>query len=860
MKIENLLIDSEKIFAHIGGEYDETLGEHTELVMSFVQQLQRKNGLDKTVKKTIHSITFEGKSLTNEEYNMIEEWFYAAILLHDLGKINPAFQKVKMKQSIHFEGEHMTKHSLLSAVLYLNEFEVDIEEIEDEEKQGFFTYVMLLFSYIISRHHTYLKDFDLNAYANDLFNLSERLQKNTQFLKFYRNKDKYYDDFDIEVCTAKQNIDDESHNHYQFYILTRLLYSTLVATDFYATYTYDKNGERPAFRYLQKENIAILREAYNRTKVVQGIEAYKEDADYFKSVPINQLRSDMYIEAEKEILKHSNESLFYLEAPTGGGKTNISINLALHLLERQSDLNKIVYIFPFNTLIEQTKGTFDNIFPQKLQKTYPISVVNSVTPIIRDKEERLDNEHVDISKETGQSFYDYKEEVLYRQMLQYPITLTSHVNFFHYLFGVGRESNLAFTHLCNSVIIIDEIQSYKNDLWMEMIEFLTQFADLLNLKIIIMSATLPKLDRLLSEKQKIIDLLPSAKKYFSNPLFKNRVKFRYELLAKGRITEEELSDEIVEIRKKHGPKRILIECITLQSSEKIYELLQEKFADAGIPIIRLNGNHHAHYRKKVVNALGKNEDGTFKLKDVIVVTTQVIEAGVDIDMDLGFKDFALLDGDEQFAGRINRSCLRTDCFVCFFHLIDAQNIYKGDLRLPYNVLDDKYRSMLEGKDFGSFYEKVLMDMGQYKNQKNENHIAEFYRKVQQLQYEKIAEHMKLIKDDKKYEVFIAYDTTRADGTPISGKEIWRQFVTLTLDRDMEFAERRVKLSILVEDMSYFLFSTYTEPAIQDQNEAYQIGEIYYIEHGEAFVERDEYTGMMVFNEKKLKSHGEGLFL
>ncbi|MCJ7840938.1 CRISPR-associated helicase Cas3' [Lederbergia sp. NSJ-179] len=859
MEIEKLLLHAEKIFAHIGGKQDETLGEHTELVMSFVEQLQRENGLAKVVKKTIQAITFEGKSLTAEECDRIEKWFYAAITLHDLGKINPAFQKVKMKQSIHFDGPLMTKHSLLSALLYLNEFEEDIEEIEDEEKQSFFTYVILIFSYMISRHHTYLKDFNLKDYESDLMVLAHQLQVNPQFLKFYQNKEKYYADFYLSAFAAEENIDDESHSHYPFYILNRLLYSTLVAADFYATYTYDKNGERPSFRYLQKEDIAILRETYNSTKVVQGIEAYKQNTNYFKSTPINQLRSDMYIEAEKEILQYPNESLFYLEAPTGGGKTNISINLALHLLEQQSNLNKILYIFPFNTLVEQTKKTMDHIFPQNLQRTYPISVVNSVTPIVRAVEEKSDNEHVDVSEQTGQSFFDYKEEVLYRQMLQYPITLTSHVNFFNYLFGVGRESNLAFTHLCNSVIILDEIQSYRNDLWMEIIEFLRQFADLLNLKIIIMSATLPKLDRLLPKKQQIVELLPNAKQYFSNPLFKNRVKFRYDLLTKSGITEDELSKEIVKIRKKQGPKRILVECISLESSEKMYQLLHEEFEGEGIPVIRLNGSHHAHYRKKIVDALGKNEDGTFKLTDVIVVTTQVIEAGVDIDMDIGFKDYALLDGEEQFAGRINRSCLRTDCYVYFFNLIDAQNIYHGDFRLPYNVLDEKYRSMLEVKDFSPFYETVFMDVERYKKQHNEHHIDAFHQLVQKIQYEAVANHMELI-NDSKYDVFVAYETTRVDGTFISGKEVWRQFVELTLDKKMDFAERRVKLSLLAEDMSYFLFSTYIKPVIQDQNEDHKIGEIFYIEHGEHFVEKDEYTGMMVFNEKKLNNYGKDLFL
>ncbi len=70
--------------------------------------------------------------------------------------------------------------------------------------------------------------------------------------------------------------------------------------------------------------------------------------------------------------------------------------------------------------------------------------------------------------------------------------------------------------------------------------------------------------------------------------------------------------------------------------------------------------------KKVIGQLGKHEDGSFKIDDVIVVATQVIEAGVDIDMDIGFKDISTLDSEEQFLGRINRSCSRTDCWAYFF--------------------------------------------------------------------------------------------------------------------------------------------------------------------------------------------------
>lgn len=859
LNIKNLLKDGFPIYAHIGRNDPETLREHSDLVMHFCEQLKEENGLEEAVTRTIQSLTFNEELLTEEEQVIIKKWFFDAIYLHDIGKINPAFQKIKMKQEqLELDGDMTSKHSLFSSLLYLHIHQDDLKAFEDDgEKCGFLTYVLLMFSYIISRHHTYLKNFSLNDYQVELQLLNNKCTNKPLFLQFYMNNSEYYNEFKLKDWTSESYLELEGHNHYPFYILNRLLYSTLVASDFYATYTYDKEGKKPDFRYLSKEDVAILRKTYNETNVIKGIEAYKANPHFFEKTPINKLRSDMYIEAEKEIIRHQDEAIFYLEAPTGGGKTNMSINLALTLLEQQKGLNKILYIFPFNTLVEQTKKDLDKIFPEQLQNKYPIKVVNSVTPIIEKKERKTEEEYVDVSEKTGNAFYDYKEEVLYRQMIQYPITLTSHVNFFNYLFGVRRESNLAFTHLCNSVIIIDEIQSYKNARWMEIIEFFTQFAKLMNLKIIIMSATLPKLDRLLNEKQRIVELLPNAHTYFHNPLFKNRVSFHYELLDEGKMTVEQLAEEIASYREQNGPKRILIECIRLKDSEELFGKLEE-LVDSSIPLIRLNGSHHAYYRKKVIEQLGKNDDGSFKLEDCIVVATQVIEAGVDIDMDVGFKDVSILDSEEQFAGRINRSCLRKGD-VFFFNMAEAKKIYKEDFRLPFSIVDKQYRDYFENKQFDEYYECVFDNLKDFKGQLNENHIESFYKQVHQLQYEEVDQHMKLIATEK-YQVFLAYDMVLDDGNVISGKDVWKQFVDLTLDRKMDFAERKVKLSLLSEKMDYFLFSTYTEPLIQDQAGDRIIGKIYYIENGESFLEKDTFTEMYVFNEKKLNTLGDELFL
>ena len=70
---------------------------------------------------------------------------------------------------------------------------------------------------------------------------------------------------------------------------------------------------------------------------------------------------------------------------------------------------------------------------------------------------------------------------------------------------------------------------------------------------------------------------------------------------------------------------------------------------------------------------------------IILVSTQVIEAGVDIDMDIVYKNISKLDSEEQFLGRINRSC-KKEGIAYFFEVDEASNIYKDDVRLSESIV------------------------------------------------------------------------------------------------------------------------------------------------------------------------------
>lgn len=79
------------------------------------------------------------------------------------------------------------------------------------------------------------------------------------------------------------------------------------------------------------------------------------------------------------------------------------------------------------------------------------------------------------------------------------------------LFGDRKEDLFGFHQICNSVIVLDEIHTYKNSLWGEIITFLSAYADLFNVKIIIMSATLPNLDNLINNNEASVRLIKIGK-------------------------------------------------------------------------------------------------------------------------------------------------------------------------------------------------------------------------------------------------------------------------------------------------------------------------------------------------------------
>ena len=810
-------------YAHLSrdGKEKETLIEHTKRSTNYWRKIVEIKHIDKVFKE-FENVYLDGFSRESKE--LFEKMTVNIIVLHDMGKINPRFQEVNMKNKWHMElfpdNNIGKKHSIISSIFYLNIFLSQINQLEIEEEKNELKDLAYIYSYLISKHHGNLDKFE--KYLDSLLEDSEN-DLGFRAKKWLENwkKDVMKVNEPIKIIKRTMNMMErmeavERKKAIYLYGFTRLLYSLLVVSDYYATSEFMSGVKMSDFGQLA--NYEEIMDIYENTKIQKSIRHYEKEVyplekdKYEAEEDINILRNEMFLDAESELKKNMDESIFYLEAPTGSGKSNTAMNLSFQFVKSNENIRKIYYIYPFNTLVEQNMNSLEKVFGGKKEIMAQIAIVNSLVPI----KEKADENDWEENK--------YEKILLDRQFLNYPIVLSTHVMLFRTLFGNKKEDVFGFHQLCHSVIVIDEIQSYKNSLWSEIIIFFKEFAKLLDIKIIIMSATLPNLDLLTNGKEKAVNLIKDREKYFNHKKFAKRVEPNYELL-KGKITKEELIDYVL----KHRNGKILIEFIKKSSAEEFYELIRE---DSDALVFLMTGDSSIQERKNIIKKIEA-------MSYVIVVATQVVEAGVDIDMDIGYKDISKLDSEEQFMGRINRSG-RKSGIVYFFDMDDAAGIYKNDVRNEENciLLNEEIKEVLNTKDFPRFYEEYIIPILKQKNaQYNENNMNKFFKEaVAKLDFEVVAKRMKLIDDDRNMvSVYLAREIVKEDGEVIDGREIWQIYKELLHDDKMGYSEKTVRLYNLRNQMNAFIYQ-FNEGIELEANE--QIGDIYYVDEGEEYFDEN----------------------
>lgn len=843
----------------------ELLQEHIDRVNATCLGLVRAHGLEPVVDGLISALLPAVKvdnSTTTWAGNFIKTGFLAAVAFHDFGKLNENYQA-------HLGNGQFSKpvannigseHSGLGAFLWLHYalHQLDSANLHEVVLEKLIA-LTLDFADLILNHHSsklFRREFIADKYSRLHPYLAQlQLPAVADALQVALEKEGYHQDF------YQHKNGSAAANGFSRFALLKLCFSLLTASDYLATLGYMQTGGD--YTRLDAPTLGILSAAdkaafYARFCSFKYNQAALADPDAYADLPweavaerngpnLDQLRQKLLAEVVRSVRRQPAAPLYYLEAPTGAGKTNLSLAVALELLNHDDRLGKVFYVFPFTTLITQT---YDDI-------RVKLGLTDAQIVQLHSKAEYATRPT--IGGETEGAYGPLWHNHVDNLFVQYPIVLLSHVRFFDVLKSNRKEANYLLHRLANSVVVLDEVQSYSPTLWDHVNYFLLHYARLFNIRVVVMSATLPKLYQLTREADvpAVVPLVAAPARYFQNANFAGRVRFDFELTrfepptkswrerygARPENAEErravlgELADAVAGrceafAAANGGQVAGIVEFITKKSAAGFVQ------AARGHPQLReyeirvLSGTILEPRRREVVRWL-KAETTRRAHPRLLLVCTQVVEAGVDIDMDVGFKDRSLLDSDEQLAGRVNRNARRPTAPVYLFDLDSEAAIYGADLRLRVarKLPPPDYERILREKDFDYLYQQVIAELNG-KEGKLTDSFGSYQELIRLLEYADIDRQFQLIEDDTE-SVFIPLNLSATahfsdaellllrecavhepGNENVEGEHVFRWYIETIKNKSGDFIRDRDARQRLQSIMSKFTISVYPQLAQQ----------------------------------------------
>lgn len=428
------------------------------------------------------------------------------------------------------------------------------------------------------------------------------------------------DDFNIPIC------DNGSFNKigdvFQKELFIRLIYSALVDADSLDTERHFQKEQSDARSCKILDVDALLAALNNRF-------------DSFKQVtPLNELRTNVRLYAQS--LANSDQGCFSMTLPTGMGKTLTSLNWALHHAKAHSNINRIVIVLPFISIIDQTANELKTIF-----KDYDVILEHHSNVIYEGSNE--EESYCKDSKELATENWDY------------PIVITTAVQFFESLFSNQRSQCRKLHNLQDSIVIFDEIQTLPVNLAECTMKMLNDMLHLCRCSFLFCTATQPNF-----QTRKDFCGIDQITPLVENPasIFASTKRVKYISVDDYKAQSfESIADCVVEQN-----DSVLIVCNTKKKAMALFECLKTR---SEIPFLHLSTNMCQIHRMEVIKKVRQ------KLKEgekLILCSTQLIEAGVDIDFPVVFRELAPLEAIIQSAGRCNREGKLKEGKVCLFQL------------------------------------------------------------------------------------------------------------------------------------------------------------------------------------------------
>jgi CRISPR-associated endonuclease/helicase Cas3 len=840
----------------------EPLKDHIDLVNETASHLIKLHGLEKIIEGLIEDICEQLKMCISREGNVIKELFFAAIGFHDFGKLNENFQVMKMSNNEQFSKVNLligSRHSILSAYLFLNYYleKLAILKVESRTADAMAGLICAFADPILKHHSSF---FDVGEMD------SEECQELKRFLRLIgmSSPAKHLSQV-INQKKTFENIfpNDRESGSYPLFTLLKLNFSLLTAADYLATLSYQYNIDLLSIEdmnwwgILSSQKKADLHrkfrdsELYNKLAFEAPEKLIKPNSSLKKRSPenLNYLRSKMLGEVILKLRENKGKQLFYLKAPTGAGKTNISLAAAIEILQHDKKLNKIFYVFPFTTLITQTYSAIKEI----------LDIGDNEIVQLHSKAEW----NIKKGEEQEDGFYGKKwANHINNLFVHYPYVMLSHIRFFDVLKGNQKGINYLLHRLANSVVIIDELQSYSPKFWDHVNYFITHYAKFFNIRFILMSATLPEIGRLAEDSNtEWTELISEPGKYFQNANFAKRVTFDFSLLEQGFDDENKLSalaDFLAEKSEEYAEQnnnqaKVIIEFIIKRSATDFAELVQKHPVLSQYKFLMMTGTILEPRRVQVKNWL-QCEKWLKENPKVLLISTQVVEAGVNIDMDLGFKDTSLIDSDEQLAGRVNRNAKKSNNTVYLFNLDSEGVVYQKDERLKLQRKElsiNEHKEILDQKSFKQFYNKIIEN---HLNNRDQliPYFPDYLEHLRDLRFTEADREFQLIEDNTE-SLFIPLSIPvtafskeeqnilrKSNINPnskdkVSGGEIFNLYKQTILNQSDDFIDNRDGFRKMQSLLSKFIISVYPQTAKRiealeieeyNQKEAYRFGYLY----------------------------------
>ncbi|MCD6535563.1 MAG: CRISPR-associated helicase Cas3' [Thaumarchaeota archaeon] len=527
----------------------------------------------------------------------------------------------------------------------------------------------------------------------------------------------------------------DDHQDWHYYYTPLLLFSCLVDAD-------KKDAGRVSqidFSWHKDLNAYIVTQYINENLRGENFSEINRIRDMISTTTRNRL--------DETLKRNEIPRIMSITAPTGGGKTLLGLYIALRLKEKLRDKRpKVIYCLPYINIIEQTYEVFKDIF-SKSYGACPLELL-------------LKHHHLFFPTiESARSELPLDKMLLLTESWESEVVVTTFEQLFRSIIGSRNASLKKFHNIANSTLILDEVQAIPLEYWRVVKEALENLAKNLNVKILMMTATMPILLRSGEE------LVPNHESIFRKL---NRTKLI------PHVEEKVNTDEFVDFffSKWMENCSVLLVLNTVRTSKMVYRKIADRLGDRAyrmgrddskkpvrnkVVLAYLSTSVIPMERKARIDAL---KDLLKKGYPVILVSTQVVEAGVDLDFDMAFRDLAPLDSIVQVAGRCNRNWRRNLGEVHVLRIIDdrgqedSKKIYGTVLpgislevlKNTREIPEKEMRALVE-----RYFEEAVYRAGAERSDESE----EVLENVRSLNYGKL--DFSLIKEEPKIPVYIEYD-------------------------------------------------------------------------------------------------------